>query len=96
MWHCWTHTADAAADVSMTQLLTWRLLLRRLFRRTGFSGDFSANFGELYKARFNSDFDDLYTVGIVSTRRIYWSDQNSDLRTFKKLKFFTETKNLCF
>ena len=51
-----------------------------------FPANFRRNFGELYRARFNSDFDDLYIAGLVSTRGISVSGQNQDLRTLKILQ----------
>jgi hypothetical protein len=88
----------------MTWMMTQRLrvgwrgsLLRREFRHwLVFPADFRRNFDELYRARFNSDFDDLYISGLVSTRGISAAGQNQDLRTLKILQLWTESWKTCF
>ena len=84
----------------MTQRLRvgWRgFRLRREFRHwLVFPADFRRNFGELYRARFNSDFNDLYIAGLVSTRGISAAGQNQDLRTIKILQLWTESWKTCF
>jgi len=62
-------------------------LLRREFQHClVFPADFRRNFGELYRARFNSDFNDLYIAELVSTRGISAAGQKQDLRTLKILQ----------
>jgi hypothetical protein len=88
----------------MTWMMTQRLrvgwrgcLLRREFRHwLVFPADFRRNFGELYRARFNSDFDDLYISGLVWTRGIFAAGQKQDLRTLKILQLWTESWKTCF
>lgn len=84
----------------MTQQLRvgWRgCLLGREFRHwLVFPADFRRNFGELYRARFNSDFDDLYIAGLVWKRGISAAGQNQDLRTLKILQLWTESWKTCF
>jgi hypothetical protein len=84
----------------MTQRLRvgWRgCLLRREFRHwLVFPADFRRNVGELYRARFNSDFDALYIAGLVWTRGISSAGQKQDLRTLKILQLWTESWKTCF
>jgi len=88
----------------MTWMMTQRIrvgwrdcLLRREFRHwLVFPADFRRNFGELYRARFNFDFDELYIAGLVWKRGISAAGQNQDLRTFKILQLWTESWKTCF
>jgi len=74
--------------MTQRQCVGWRgSLLRLEFRHClVYPTDFRRNFGELYRARFNSDFDDFYIIELVSMRGISASGQNQDLRTIKILQ----------
>jgi hypothetical protein len=66
--------------------MTWLSSQARIPALTGFPADFRRNFGELYRARFNFDFDDRYISGLVSTRGSSAAGQNQVLRTLKILQ----------
>ena len=82
----WTPIDDVDDDLVPTCRMMWLSSQARIPALSGFSGSFHRNFGELYRARFNSDFDDLYITGLVSTRGISAASQNRDLRTLEILE----------
>jgi hypothetical protein len=65
-WQCGPSVDDVDDDLAPTCLMTWHNILRLEFRHClVFSADFRQNFGELYRALFNSGFNDIYIVGLV-------------------------------
>jgi len=76
-WQCGPSIDVVDDDSAPTCRMMWLSSQARILALSGFFlANFRQNFGELYRARFNSDFDDLYITRLVSTRGISEAGQN--------------------